>query len=64
MNAGARSHHDEPALVDGLGRENFIQSVCRIISDCQASKGIAISGYWQRQDQRLAAGANAKTTIN
>ncbi len=46
MNAGARSHHDEPALVDGLGRENFIQSVCRLISDCQPPKGIAISGYW------------------
>lgn len=46
MRLGGRSHHDEPALVDGLGRENFIDSICHVISDCQPPKGIAISGYW------------------
>lgn len=47
MSAGAHSHHDEPALVDGLGRENFIDSICRVIAIAsQPPKGIAISGYW------------------
>lgn len=43
---GRLSHHDEPALVDGLGREDFIAAVSGVIRDCTPPKGLAISGYW------------------